>query len=330
MLFYTIPEAQWDELVIIDPACGTGGFLIAVINFLKNQFSEMEFEKWGDATLALTHTAERLKDFCERGLHGIDINPTLARATQMNEVMHGNGHGNVFPANSLRLPSEWVQVDTPRLVLGEFDLLFTNPPFGSKIPIMERSILRNYELGHIWEKKNGIWSQTNRLRKSVPPGQLFVERSVNFLKPGGRAAMIIADHILTNPGLEFIRYWMFENTKIIARIDLPGETFEPFTGTNAHLVILERKKKDELGVGTVDYESYGAISNKIGHDRRGQIVYLRTPDGNEILQEVEKDIIRIVEGKRVEERVILTEKIIDDDMPFIVSSFKKWWDENGW
>lgn len=330
MIFYTFPEEQWDDLVIIDPACGTGGFLISVINFLQDKFYEMELEKWEDPALALTHTAKRVKDFCERGLHGIDINPTLARATQMNEVMHGNGHGNIFPENSLKMPSEWKDQDKLKFGLGDIDVLFTNPPFGTKIPIMEPSILRNYELGHIWENKNGVWSQTNRLRKSVPPGQLFVERSVMLLKPGGRAAMILADHILTNPGLEFIRQWMLINTKIIARIDLPGETFQPFTGTNAHVILLERKRNEERGLKTIEYESFGAIAKRIGRDRRGQSIYLRTPEGHEILREIEKNIIRIVDGKKIEERVASMEKIIDDDMPFIAESFKKWWDENRW
>ena len=330
MLLYTFPRSQWDELMVIDPACGTGGFLIAVINFLKRRFFESELEKWGDVAVALKQAEERTRVFCERSLHGIDLNPTLARATQMNEVMHGNGHGNVFPANSLKPPSEWRQLGKPVIELGKFDCLFTNPPFGSKIPVTEPYILEKFDLGYIWGKNNGRWSRTNRLRKSVPPGQLFVERSVSFLSPGGRLAMIIADHILTNPGLEFIRQWILENTKVIARIDLPGVTFQPFTGTNAHLVILERKKERERGLGTVEYESFGTIAKDIGHDQRGNPVYLRTPEGDVALVEVEKDIIRVVKGKRMEERARIIEKVINDDMPVIVNSFKRWWDEHGW
>jgi type I restriction enzyme M protein len=149
MLFHTFPEEQWEDLSIIDPACGTGGFLIAVINFLKARFYELEFGKWKDSEKARVQTAERIKSYCERNLHGIDINPTLARASQMNEVMHGNGHGNVFPSNSLRQPSVWKKIGRPVVELGKFSILLTNPPFGSKIPVTDPDVLRQFDLGHI-------------------------------------------------------------------------------------------------------------------------------------------------------------------------------------
>jgi len=330
MLFYTTSPSEWDNISIIDPACGTGGFLIAVINFLKNYFFKTELKKWKDPEKAKTQTTERVKSFCERNLHGIDINPILARATQMNEVMHGNGHGNVFSANSLKSPHEWKKTGRPKVGLGILSFLFTNPPFATKIPITDPDVLKNFDLGHVWRKEGGKWLRTEKLSKSVPPEQLFIERSVEFLKPGGRLAMIIADHILTNPGYEFIRQWILENTRVITRISLPEETFEPFVGTKAHLVLLERKRENEKGLGTVDYNSFAAIAKSVGHDKRGTKLYLRTPDGREVLWEIEKDIIRITKGKKEVERARITEKVIDDDMPAIVEAFKKWWDKNGW
>jgi len=73
MLFYTFPNSKWDELKIIDPACGTGGFLIAAINFLKAQFFKIEFNKWDNKEKALDQTKDRIKNYCERNLHGIDF-----------------------------------------------------------------------------------------------------------------------------------------------------------------------------------------------------------------------------------------------------------------
>jgi type I restriction enzyme M protein len=327
MVFYTFPKDKWDDLCAIDPACGTGGFLIATINFLRRYYYRIESEKWEEVQVVLARVEERIKSYCERNLHGTDINPTLARATQMNEVMNGNGHGNVFPANSLKMPSEWNQ-EKSKIELGMFDVLFANPPFGTKIRVIEPSILENYDIGHIWEKKDGSWVQTTRLRKSVPPEQLFMERSVQLLKPGGRLGMIVADHILTNPGLEFIRQWLLENTKVIARIALPTDTFQPFTGTKSHLVLMERKKNSEKGFGTVEYQSFGAIAQKVGHDQRGSPIYLKTPEGDELLVEIEKNIIKVTQGVRTEEREKVLEKVVNDDMPAITETFKKWWDDN--
>jgi type I restriction enzyme M protein len=101
-----------------------------------------------------------------------------------------------------------------------FDVIVTNPPFGSKIPIKDPAILEQYDLGHIWEKNNGYWVKTSRLQSSVPPEQLFIERCMQFLKDGGRMGIVLPDAILGSPGLGYIRQWIIKHAKIIASIDL--------------------------------------------------------------------------------------------------------------
>jgi len=91
------------------------------------------------------------------------------------------------------------------------------------------------------------------------------------------------------------------------------------------LVLLEKKKENEKGRGKVRYESFGAIGESIGHDKRGQPVYLRTPDGEEVLWEVEKEIMRVDKGKKVSEKAKIIEKIINDDLPAIAEAFRGWW-----
>jgi len=141
-----------------------------------------------------------------------------------------------------------------------------------------------------------------------------MERVVQFLKSGGKAAMIIADHILTNPGYKFVRKWLLENTRIFARISLPGETFQPFTGTKSHLVLFEKKEQDKKGLGTDSFQIFRATAKCIGHDNRGTPIYLRTPEGNEIIWEIEREIVRIINGKKETKKAKVFEKIIDDDM----------------
>ena len=100
--------------------------------------------------------------------------------------------------------------------LGHFDVIVTNPPFGSKIPIKDQQILEQYEIGYIWNKdEEGNWFQTDRLQSSVPPEQLFIERIIQLLKEGGRTAIVLPDSILGAPGLEYIRHWLIKKTKII-------------------------------------------------------------------------------------------------------------------
>src|SRR5262249_37330372 len=156
-------------------------------------------------------------------LVGIDFNPVLVRAAQMNLVMHGDGSTNVFHANSLLPPGEWPSEppnDVQRRVRpGTFDIILTNPPFGSKIPIDDPYILGQFELAR-FEMEKG------QRRASMPPEQLFIERCLYLLRPGGRLAIVLPDSILSNPGLAFIRRWVLKLARVIASIDLPQVTFE--------------------------------------------------------------------------------------------------------
>jgi len=333
MLFSTVPHQAWKELKIIDPACGTGGFLIAILNYVKAKFYEEEFLKWGDDQTATERTMDRVKLYCEHSLYGIDINPLLVRATQMNEVMHGNGSGNLFCVNSLLPPAEWSDDVREKMELEKFDFVFTNPPFGTKIPVDDPHILAQYDLGHIWKKSpDNEFVMTNKLRNAVAPERLFIERCMQFVKPKGKIAIVLPDSILSNPNCTFIRYWMLKQMKLIASIDLPTETFLPFVGTQASLVVLERKQVAEIGFeqGTQSSIGYGvfmATPKKVGHDRRGNPTYVRSSEGDELFVDVEKQITRIEKGQKIKENITFSERVRDDDLPEVSNLFTSWWGE---
>lgn len=312
MVFATCPKREWTELAILDPACGTGGFLVTVVNLFKALLEEQEKKKWGDTEKSRDSAAERLRVLCDGNLYGVDLNPLLVRACQMNLVMHGNGSGNVLAANSLIPPGEWPEENDHerslkrRMGLGKFDLVFTNPPFGSKIPIDDPYVLDQFQLSR-FEAKGP--------RSSMPPEQLFIERCLQFLKPGGRLAIVLPDSILGNPGLVFIRRWILKNARIIASIDLPTETFEPWAGTQTSILILQKKGRDEIEAeekGAIyDYEVFMAIAETVGHDRRGNKLALRTPEGEEILDPLTQELL------------------IDDQLPEVASLFDQWIENKG-
>lgn len=330
LLFYTFPQDKLHTLRVIDPACGTGGFLIAVINFLKPFFVTQEKSKWGEETEALKQADERLKDYCERLLYGIDFNPLLVRASQMNEVMHGNGSGNLFAENTLLPVGEWSEKARENVELESFDLVFTNPPFGSKIPIDDPHVLSQYDLGYIWKPMNKEhFQRTDKLQKSVPPEQLFIERCIQLLKPHGRLAIVLPDSILSNPGLAYIRYWILRKTKVIASIDLPREAFQPYVGTKTSVLVLEKKIREEVlleeRIGQIQpYEVFMAIAKNVGHDKRGNKIFRRTPEGEKVLVTIEKEVIGVIGKKKVRERKQIQTPVENDDLPSIVDSFKKW------
>ena len=182
-----------ERQTILDPACGTGGFLITAMNHVVEKIRSAEVSKWGDVERAERASRERIQRFAQRSVIGMDLNPNLVKASKMNMVMNNDGAGGLFQANSLKAPATWEEELRSRRFMGEVDLLFTNPPFGSKIPIDEPSILEVYDLGHVWayDAEADTWTRTKKIHKKQPPEILFIERCIRFLKPGtGRCAEV--------------------------------------------------------------------------------------------------------------------------------------------
>jgi len=328
MVLATYPQERWTRLRVLDPACGTGGFLVAVMSVWREHLREQQLNKWrGRESAAIEETSRPLKEVANVNLIGIDFNPVLVRAAQMNLVMHGDGSTNVFHGNSLLPPGEWPAEppnDVQRKVKpGSFDIILTNPPFGSKIPIDDPHILEQFELAR-FEMEKG------QRRTSMPPEQLFIERCLYLLRPGGRLAIVLPDSILSNPGLAFIRRWVFRHARVVASVDLPQVTFEPYTGTQTSVLLLQKKTTEELRIEQEmghprDYEVFMTTPQAVGHDRRGEVYYLRTPEGELIEYEEETTIYRRApDGQQVAERRRVQRKAIHDELPEVVRYFLEW------
>jgi len=290
MIFSLIPEKKLTNpgsIKILDPAVGTGGFLIAGIQSIKQIFENRGMKN--------DTIKDLVKDVSNSNFFGIDFNPFLVKVAQMNMVMHGDGSSNMFHANSLGKTSNWEPNASEKIKFGEFDIIVTNPPFGSRVPIDNPDILDQFSL-----KTYGA----QNARISLPPEQLFIERCLDFLKPGGYLGIVLPDSILSNPSLTWIREWILEKTYIIASIDLPVETFEPHTGTQTSVLILKKKSEKQQNKDE-DYEIFMAIPEKVGHDRRGNPIFKKTQEG-------ELEVTR--EGK----------PIIDDDLPQVKEKFTDW------
>ncbi len=335
MVLATFPPEKWLKLKVLDCACGTGGFLVATMNFWRKYLLDIQRKKYpNDKSRALEETSRLLKEIANQYLSGIDFNPILVRAAQMNLVMHGDGSTNVYHANSLLPPGEWSSEDSNDVVgyikPNSFDIILANPPFGSKIPIDDPHILEQFELTK-FEMDDGA------RRTSMPPEQLFIERCLYLLKPGGRMAIVLPDSILSNPGLAFIRRWVLKRARLIASVDLPQVTFEPYTGTQTSVLILQKKTRQEMDIekelGKIkDYEIFMTTPQAVGHDRRGEFHYLRTPEGELIEYDDEIEVQRRnTKGKLITEKrtVRKTEKF--DQLPEVVRYFAEWVKERqGW
>jgi type I restriction enzyme M protein len=328
MAFATYPQDRWTKLRVLDPACGTGGFLVAVMDLWQKRLYEQEANKWGQNQSKAHDEANRhLRETANTYLMGIDFNPVLVRAAQMNLVMHGDGSTNVFHANSLFPPGEW-PTEEPNDVAkhvqpGTFDIILTNPPFGSKISIDDPHVLAQFELAQF--EAGGLLP-----RAAMPPEQLFIERCLYLLKPGGRLAIVLPDSILSNPGLAFIRRWILKKARVIASVDLPQVTFEPYTGTQTSVLLLQKKTSEELRIEQEmgrprDYEVFMTIPQAVGHDRRGETLYLRTPEGELIEREGNITIYRrSPDGQQLPEQRREKVRVIHDELPGVVRHFQVW------
>jgi type I restriction enzyme M protein len=325
-----------EKQLILDPACGTGGFLITAMNHVIEKIRTAEMTKWANnVKRAEDATKGRIRKFAEQFIIGMDFNPELVKASKMNMVMNNDGAGGLFQANSLEAPPTWDADLRKRSIVGEVDLLFTNPPFGSKIPVNDPAILEKYDLGHSWsyDKKADRWTKTEGVQKSQPPEILFIERCVRFLRPGtGRAAIVLPDGILGSPGLGYVREWILSNTQVLASIDLHPDTFQPFVSVQTSLLVLQRKSGDQVAVESAagrinDYPVFMAVANHIGHDKRGNVAYVRDSKGNERIVENEENIKDWVDGMPIYKREKRQHKVIDDNTQQIAQEFRRWLSE---
>ena len=316
---------------VLDSSCGTGGFLVETLNYLNKQFQEEKRIKAGEEnTDEFLSIRERLASYAANNLFGADFDPFLVRAAQMNVMMAGNSLGHLYHMNSLEFPRgdlPGVQPAREHMPLGSIDVLMTNPPFGSDIPVTEKTILEQYELARRWERQGDGFVMGTAIKPAVSPEVLFIERCVKWLKPGGRMGIVLPDGILGNPGDEFIRYWILRHCWVLASIDLPVESFIVEANVNilTSLLFLKRKpdaviQAEDLGQKQ-DYPVFMAVAEKVGFDRRGNTLYKRHPDGEEILQDITvSEKVRI--GGKLETRLLhRKERIIDDDLPEIAKAY---------
>lgn len=318
-----------DNEKIIDPACGSGGFLIETMKWInKKAKQEDEISKY-------------LNNYWSRNICGIDIVPDLVRVSKMRMMFYGDGHKGIFNANSL-LPFDQLvflaeKQRVPQNLISKresFDILMTNPPFGTKGKITDKTILKIFDLGHKWTKKRGDWVKTKKLLTGVAPEKLFIERCLHLLKDGGRMAIVLPDGILENPSQGYIRKLMKSNAKILAVINLPAGTFIPYgSGINASILFLQKLSSEKLEREiSADYDIFFGIVEKIGYEttKNGKATYKRNERG-EIIRDsignpiIDEDLTDLVKAYNVFRK---SKTLLESDKAFLrkVSEIEDRWD----
>ena len=288
-----------DKEYVIDPACGSGGFLIHAMYWVWQR-------DYRSATQAAKYS------YANKYLFGLDFDDKMKKISQALMLIAGDGRSHIFKLNSLDA-RDW-QGDEPEKLKAradlssllhhfrnteeekdnqktfrycDFSLLLTNPPFAGEI--RDQAMLRQYFFSK--DKKGHL---KNKVERHI----LFIERCLDFLKPGGRMAIVLPQGILNNTSTEYIRNWFFDKARILAVVGLHGNTFKPHTGTKTSVVFLQKWQANKQPLD--DYAIFMSVSKKPGKDNSGEYIYKKDQFGNKLDKKgrpiLEHDLDEIAEG----------------------------------
>jgi len=229
-----------DEFVI-DPACGSAGFLLHSVMWVTG------------GAISGKPLPENGRNFAQNKIYGIDLAKKAVKIAKAINLIVGDGKSHIYKDNSLapyiwedetksglrgrllRFPNdpEKDKENQSKFLFFDFDVLMTNPPFAGTIK--EREILKLYNLA----EKNGRW--VNKIGRHI----LFLERSLQFIKSGGRMAIVLPQGLFNNTSAEYIRRFVIDNARILAVVGLHVNTFKPYTGTKTSVLFLKKYTDEE-------------------------------------------------------------------------------------
>lgn len=305
---------------VIDPACGSCGFLIHSIRHVQKLYG------WKDA---------EIYQYANEYLFGVDFDDRLKKVAKTMMIIAGDGKANVFGVNALDV-REWQNSDAIRRIGpfskadsdGDFDVVLTNPPFAGKVTgKTQLAAFDLYELAltgvlkddeeeeedeeEAPEDEKKAKKKSKRSVSGMKRDILFLERCLDLLKPGGRMAIVLPQGNLNNLGTSSLRSWLAGRARLLAVVGLHVNTFKKFTGTKTSVIFLQ-KWGGGTGMPLKNYDVFMATSQKSGKNNSGQYVFKSDALGNLI----DEDGIPVTESGK--------SPAIDHDLDEIADAFIKW------
>lgn len=275
---------------LIDTASGSAGFTVHSIFHVWKQILKSEGINASNL-FTIEKKPHRCEEYVQEKVFAIDFDEKSVRVARTLNLIAGDGQTNVLHMNTLDYDrwdetikdDRWNDTYFPgwkrlkRLATEkdsykkfQFDVLLANPPFAGDIK--ESRILAKYDLG---KKENGKWQ--NAVGRDI----LFIERNLDFLKPGGRMAVVLPQGRFNNSSDKVIRDYIAEHCRILAVVGLHGNTFKPHTGTKTSVLFVQKwnddKKAGTLCPKTDDYNIFFATMRKPGKDNSGEKIYVKNP-----------------------------------------------------
>ncbi len=274
---------------ILDPACGSGGFLVESLRYVWNKLEKKGAELgWPQAEIEAEKQRIAIKNF-----RGIDKDNFLSKVAKAYLAILGDGRGGVHCENSLDRFDNWNPKTNEDIRPASFDVIVTNPPFGKKLAIDTTDILSLYDLGHKWSQNDDGVFVKGELVDKQPPQLLFIERCFQLLKDGGRMGIVLLESIFGMPKYQYVVNYIRSKAKILAVVTLPEDLFQPHTHAKCCVLICEKFKANEDATSCGDYTIFMSDVKWCGHDSRGNVTYTYNEAGEKIVL----DEIPLVAGK---------------------------------
>lgn len=264
---------------ILDPACGSGGFLVESLRYVWAKL-DIKGEELGWPNSEIE--AEKQK-VAIRNFRGIDKDSFLSKVAKAYLAILGDGRGGVHCENSLDRYDNWSAKTIEDIQPGTFDVIVTNPPFGKKLSIDTTEILSLYDLGHKWNCDQSGEFTIGDLADKQPPQLLFIERCFQLLRDGGRLGIVLLESIFGMPKYQYVVNYIQRNAKILAIVTLPEDLFQPHTHAKCCVVICQKYNKNENKDNCGEYQIFMSDVKWCGHDSRGNVTYKYNDAGEKIV-----------------------------------------------
>lgn len=272
---------------MIDTAAGSCGFPVHTIFHVWKQIMQEE-GKEESHLFTIDKKTGRYADYVQEKVFAIDFDEKVVRVGRTLNLIAGDGETNVLHMNTLDwerwsdktndidwrsiYDKGWRRLEKLRAEKNsnrefEFDILMANPPFAGDVK--ETRILSKYDLG-----KNDKGKAQNKVGRDI----LFIERNLDFLKSGGRMAIVLPQGRFNNSSDKAIRDYIAQHCRILGVVGLHGNVFKPHTGTKTS-VLLVQKWDDKLCPKVEDYPIFFATMQEPSKDNSGEKIYVRNEDG---------------------------------------------------
>ena len=349
--------------VICDPCCGSGGFLIKAFEYvrekienniqkvkeqIKAELLDEEYENSTEADKSIieelfsqyinvlnmeldTNCESRLKELSRNCIFGTDANPRMARTAKMNMIMHGDGHSGVHHHDGL--------LNVNGIFENRFDVILTNPPFGSRVEKSLKITLADKETNEEkiaeYEKKYGkeiyhkAMSQINdHIGESVlslyASGKhsgltevMFIERCLRLLKPGGRLGIVLPEGVLNNTQLQSVRELFEGMAKIILITSIPQDVFMASGATVKPSLMFFKKftAEEATQYEQANAKAYEQVTAKYAEQIAELTSFIEDKKNPRSEIKVKKAELKVLEAQIAEEVKPIVKQLFDYQIP---------------